>query len=73
MNKKQAYNIVMEDILQKGGILTGKYDAKHGNKDFMNGIFLVVEFLAFEAGSEEKVEEVTKIALKNRLESEKRG
>lgn len=47
---KEAYQIVINDIQSKSGMLMGKYDAKNGNDHFMYGVATVIEFLAYEAG-----------------------
>lgn len=32
--------------MSKAGIFSGRYDAKHGDKKFMHGVCLVMEYLA---------------------------
>ena len=54
MDKQKAYKIVLDDIVSSGcGLFIGRYDAIHGDRNFMHGISTVMEYLAYEAGSDE--------------------
>lgn len=47
MNKKEAYEIVFDDLMNCGcNLFRGIYDAKHGDEKFMHGIATVMEFIA---------------------------
>lgn len=71
MNKKEAYRIVFNDILNSGiDLFIGKYDAKHGSQKFMFGISTVMEHLAFNT-SEQDYEEFSELFLRNMLDSKK--
>lgn len=67
MDKKEAYKIVLEDITEKGGFFTGKYDAVHGSEKFMYGILTVMDLIAYGAGT---MNEFDNLFLKNMQESE---
>lgn len=50
MDKSKAYAIVLNDILEKGcgcGSMVGKYDAVNGDKRFMHGVAMVMEYIAY--------------------------
>lgn len=50
MNTKEAYKIVLKDMLKNGtGLFKGKFDAKNGNVHFMYGIHTVMEYIAHKA------------------------
>lgn len=68
MNKKEAYEIVYNDLIA-ASLFRGIYDARHGNISFMNGIACVMEVIADSAG---KQEEFDGIFYKNLAESEKK-
>lgn len=54
MNTKDAYRIVYNDIMNRGGgLFQGVFDAKNGKKSFMYGISTVMEFIAYEVGEKE--------------------
>lgn len=67
MKKRNAYKEVYND-LKKIGPFMGKYDSKHGKKDFMYGIWTVMEYIAYEAG-EEEYKELNDTFTKNLIES----
>ena len=46
MTKEKAYKIVLDDLC-KTPMFIGKYDAKHGSAEFMNGISTVMECIAY--------------------------
>lgn len=49
MDKKEAYKIVFNDVMEKDiRLFKGIYDAENGNKEFMYGIKAVMEYLAYE-------------------------
>ena len=67
MDKKEAYQIVLNDLLECG-MFRGRYDATHGSQQFMLGIATVVEFVAFGC---DKLEEVSDTFIQNMIRSEK--
>lgn len=68
MNKVEAYKIVLNDLRQVG-MLRGRYDATYGSVDFMNGIYTVMEYIAYYAKDEKYMDQF----LDNMIESEKRA
>ena len=52
MEIKEAYKLVLEDLMGNP-LLSGTYDAKHGNSDFMSGIGTVMETIALRAADSE--------------------
>lgn len=61
MTKQEAYNIVYNDIINRGvGLFCGRFDAAHGSHEFMYGIFTVMEFVSFESSEQdyEKFQEI---------------
>lgn len=53
MKTKDAYKIVLKDMLKNGySLFRGRFDAKNGNIHYMYGINTVMEFIANEAGNE---------------------
>ena len=70
MDKSKAYAIVLNDILEKGcGPMIGKYDAVHGDKPFMYGIYTVMELIAYSV-NEEIGYEFDELFLENMIKSE---
>lgn len=70
MDKSKAYAIVLNDILEKGcGLMTGKYDAVNGNKNFMYGIYTVMELIAYSV-NEDIGYEFDELFLDNMIKSE---
>ena len=57
--------------LEKCEIFTGKYDAKHGNENFMYGINTVMEVLAYMV-SDKFGEEFCEKFINNMIESEEK-
>ena len=51
MNEKEAFRIVLNK-LKECNLFCGFYDAKNGKKDFMDGIYTVMEVIANYAGDE---------------------
>ena len=70
MNKKEAYKIVFED-LKEIGLFVGKYDAKHGLKNYMMGIQIVMDAIAAEI-SEEEYDKFDAEFVNNLIESERK-
>lgn len=53
MNVKKAYDVVLSDILNNGsGLFVGKYDARNDDKHFMNGVLMVMEYIAYKVDEE---------------------
>lgn len=54
MTKQEAYNIVYNDIINRGvGLFCGRFDAVHGRHEFMHGISTVMDFIAFESSEQD--------------------
>ena len=68
MNKKEAYKIVYDDLIQNE-LLIGKYDAENGSEDFMDGIWVMMEIIASNI-SDETLYEFDEIFLNNLKQSE---
>ena len=49
--KQDAYKVVYDDLM-KVDLFRGHYDAKHGNKGFMNGIGTVMEHIAYKVSED---------------------
>lgn len=49
ISKQKAYEVVLKDLSHSLGMFQGKYDAKNGSKQFMFGIYTVIEYLAEQA------------------------
>ena len=48
MTKQDAYRIVYNDILNRDiGLFLGKFDAKNGKPEFMYGIRVLMDFIAY--------------------------
>lgn len=70
MDLTKAYKMVFEDMVNsKCGLWVGKYDAKHGRKDFMFGIGTVMEYIAYQVSEKEGQRFLVKFA-NNMVESE---
>lgn len=70
MKLEQAYHMVYDDMINSGcGLWVGKYDAKHGRKDFMFGIGTVMEYIAYQVSEKEGRRFLVKFA-NNMVESE---
>ena len=54
MNKREAFDIVFHELI-KIPMFTGIYDAKNGGEDFMYGIQLVMERIAYELDDNESL------------------
>ena len=57
MTKKEAFKIVYDELTEKG-LFIGKFDAKHGNVNFMYGIELVMEYISYYAECNEEYEKL---------------
>ena len=68
--EKQTIQKVIEHM-SECDLFSGRYDAKNGNKKFMYGVSLVMEYLAYLV-SEEYGEEFDTKFVKNMAESEKK-
>ena len=54
MTVQEAYSIVLNDILNSDcGVFVGKYDAKNGSAEFMHGIAIIMEYIAYNVSNEE--------------------
>jgi hypothetical protein len=70
---QDAYRIVLNDMLNSGcGLLVGEYDATNGDEQFMHGISLVMEWIAYRV-SEADGDAFSDLFLKNMSESEKKS
>ena len=70
MDKSKAYAIVLNDILEKGcGTMVGKYDAVNGDKRFMHGVAMAMEYIAYNV-NEEIGCEFEELFLENMIKSE---
>ena len=50
---QNAYRIVLEDIINNGtGLMIGRYDAENGNKEFMHGVLMVMEWLSYKVDND---------------------
>ena len=45
--KKYAYKIVYKDLIKTEGLFIGKYDEKHGGKEFMSGVYFAMGHIAY--------------------------
>lgn len=70
-NEKQTMRKVIETIMQNEGLFAGNYDAINGNPEFMYGISLLLEYLAYSV-DENFGNEVEDIFVKNMIKSEKK-
>lgn len=67
---RNAYRIVLNDILNRDiRMLTGNYDVKNGNRHFMHGVGIVMEFIAYNV-SDEDGNSFSDLFMKNMIESE---
>ena len=56
MNKQEAFKIVYNELTKRSNLFCGKFDSKNGSFDFMLGIELVMEYIAYEAGHGQEYE-----------------
>ena len=71
MIKRLAFRITLAE-LKKISLFCGKYDAKNGNEHFMNGVWTVVEYIAYGA-SERCGDELNQLFLDNLISSEEKA
>jgi len=69
-NKSEAYKIVFDDLIQCN-LFRGIYDARHGNENFMNGIWTVMECIA-QGVSDEWHDKFDKEFVQNMIASEEK-
>lgn len=74
MLKRLAYKIVYDDLTKPSacGMFVGKHDARNGNDSFMNGIWTLMEFIAYEV-SEKNGNKFNVLFLENLEESERKA
>lgn len=73
MKKSEAYRIVFDDLTNGGcNLFVGRYDARHGNEDFMYGIATVMETIAYRV-SEEAGDEYGDIFSTNMVASQRKA
>lgn len=71
MEIRDAYRIVFNDLMNMNcDLLVGKYDAKHGSEQFVNGIGAVMRLLAYGMSVPEG-QAFEELFSKNMIESEK--
>lgn len=69
---QDAYRVVFNDILNSGcGLMVGNYDAKNGSEQFMHGISIVMEWIAYRV-SEADGDAFSEMFTKNLLKSEEK-
>lgn len=51
MNLDDAYYLVYKDLTKEDGVLTGRYDAKNGERAYMFGVQTVMELIAYRCGN----------------------
>lgn len=73
MNKKEAYKIVYEDLINPDGcnLFRGIYDAKNGKESYMHGISLVIEYIAMNI-DEETYDNFNKMFIDNLIKSKEK-
>lgn len=67
-------NEMIKDLVEEMSecdLFIGKYDSKHGNKRYMNGIYTVMEYLAYKV-SEEYGDNFSDMFIKNLVDSERK-
>ena len=68
--KKYAYKIVYKDLIKTEGLFIGKYDEKHGGKEFMSGIYFVMGYIAYRVS--EDIGDAFYNSFVSKLDSERR-
>jgi hypothetical protein len=69
---QDAYRIVFNDMMNSDcGMLVGKYDAKNGSAEYMHGVSMVMEWIAYRV-SEPQGDDFSDLFVKNLIESEKK-
>ena len=56
MDKKEAYQIVFDDLMNRDNLLRGFYNSKKGNNSFMYGIMHVMKAIAKGISEEAEIE-----------------
>lgn len=69
---KEAYKIVVDDLMTKGGLFSGYYDAKNSSKEFMSGIMTVIESMAVQV-SDGYADKFVNNFIENLIESENKA
>ena len=70
---REAYRIVLNDILNNScGMFVGNYDAKNGSAEFMHGIEVVMEHIAYSI-CDEHGDDFSNIFIKNMIASEQKA
>lgn len=69
---QDAYRVVFNDILNSGcGLMVGEYDAKNGDEQFMYGISIVMEWIAYRV-SKADGDAFSDLFMKNMIKSEEK-
>lgn len=69
---QEAYRIVFNDMMNSGcGLLVGEYDAVNGSPQFMHGVDMVMEWIAYKV-SEEQGDDFSDLFTENMIKSEKK-
>ncbi len=68
-----AYRIVFNDMMNSGcGMLVGEYDATNGSQEYMHGVALVMEWIAYRV-SDAQGDDLSDLFVKNMLISEQKA
>lgn len=74
MELKKAYMEVLKDIINNGpAMFIGKYDAKNGKPEFMFGISILLEWIAYKTEDEDAIKFADEEFIKNMVESQKKA
>ena len=74
MELKDAYMEVLKDIINNGpAMFIGKYDAKNGKPEFMFGISILLEWIAYKTEDEDAIRFADEEFIKNMVESQKKA
>lgn len=69
---QDAYRIVFNDMMNRGvSTFVGTYDAKNGSEQFMYGVSLVMDWIAYNA-NEETGDDFSDLFIANMLKSEQK-
>lgn len=73
MTNEEAYAIVFDDMTSSGcGLFVGRYDAKNGKEDFMQGVAMVMEYIAYKV-SDSVGDTFSDLFTKNMIKSEEKA
>ena len=72
MTEDDAFYIVFKDLTKDEGLFTGRYDAKHGSRQYMHGISSVMEYIAYRVG-EDCLDAFNEHFVSNLIESEEKA